>query len=448
VLQGLLLLAAVGLGLLAGVDPKLGVAAALGLGFVTAVLADLSVGIALFAGVSFLDLLPFGGGAASFAKVLGALLLVSWIAALGRREEGTRDFVSDHPVLTYLLLLFLAWGALSLLWAEDFNSGVGALERYALNILLFVIAFSAVRESKHAVWVVTVFLVGATVSAMYGLLSPQSGSFEEVSRLAGSGQDPNLLAATLVSALALSTAFLVGWRHSPIVRVLALSMIALCAGSIFLSLSRGGLVALGVALVAGVVVGGRWRPVAATLLVAVGLAGVGYFTFLASPQAVQRVLETQGGTGRSDIWAVGWRMVKSSPTNGIGVGNFQVSSIHFLLEPGALQRDEFIVDEPKVAHNMYLEVLAELGVVGLALFVAVLGFSIACVAGAIRQFAKTGDSRMEALSRALMVAIISLLSANFFISAQFSKQLWLLLALGPALLALAREAQPRPVSSA
>jgi hypothetical protein len=43
------------------------------------------------------------------------------------------------------------------------------------------------------------------------------------------------------------------------------------------------------------------------------------------------------------------------------------------------------------------------------------------------------------LSRTTMAtALVGLLAADFFISDQFSKQLWLLLALGPALLALAR----------
>ena len=41
--------------------------------------------------------------------------------------------------------------------------------------------------------------------------------------------------------------------------------------------------------------------------------------------------------------------------------NFPVASIHYLLEPGALMRTDFIVDNPKVAHNTYLNVLAELG---------------------------------------------------------------------------------------
>ncbi len=101
-------------------------------------------------------------------------------------------------------------------------------------------------------------------------------------------------------------------------------------------------------------------------------------------------------------------------------------------------RSDFIVDTPKVAHNMYLEVLAELGIVGAALFATILLFSLVCAFKAIEGFERSGDRGMEILSRALFVALVALLASDVFGSRQFSKQLWLLLSLGPAFLAIAR----------
>ena len=48
---------------------------------------------------------------------------------------------------------------------------------------------------------------------------------------------------------------------------------------------------------------------------------------------------------------------------------------------------------------------------------------------------------MDLISRSVFVGLIGILSADFFASEQFSKQLWLLLALGPALLGLARRGE-------
>jgi hypothetical protein len=52
---------------------------------------------------------------------------------------------------------------------------------------------------------------------------------------------------------------------------------------------------------------------------------------------------------------------------------------------------------------------------------------------------------MELLARGLFIALVALLVADFFSSALYSKQLYLLLAVGPALLAMA---SPKRASAA
>ena len=64
---------------------------------------------------------------------------------------------------------------------------------------------------------------------------------------------------------------------------------------------------------------------------------------LASPAERARVTEVQGGSGRTDIWTVGTRMVRAHPLTGIGLGNFQNTSIHYLLRPGEITRSELTV---------------------------------------------------------------------------------------------------------
>ena len=168
-----------------------------------------------------------------------------------------------------------------------------------------------------------------------------------------------------------------------------------------------------------------------------------YFASFAGVDARDRVTTVEGGSGRTDIWKVGWRMVEDKPMIGVGSGNFNVSSIHYLLvQPGAIERDEFIIDTPKVAHNSYLQVLAELGIVGLALFLSIIGFAIRCALKAARWFGRAGDTRWRSFARGMVVALVGILAADFFITEQYGKQLWLLLGLGPALLGVARRTYP------
>jgi O-antigen ligase len=130
-------------------------------------------------------------------------------------------------------------------------------------------------------------------------------------------------------------------------------------------------------------------------------------------------------------------MASAHPVTGVGSGNFTVSSIHYVLKPGSIKYDYFI-DHPKVAHNMYLHVLAELGIVGLVLFLSLVGFAVVSASRAARMFAEVGDQDMDLLTRGVLLAMLGILAADFFLSGQLSKQLWLLLGAGPALLAIAK----------
>ena len=131
-------------------------------------------------------------------------------------------------------------------------------------------------------------------------------------------------------------------------------------------------------------------------------------------------------------------MASAEPVLGVGSGNFPVTSVHFLLRPGVIQRDDFIIGKPRVAHNIFLGVLAELGAVGLALFGAIMVACIGCAVAAARRFARARDGPMELLARASLVGLIGLLVASVFLSNQYGQQLWLLLGLGPGLLRIAR----------
>jgi O-antigen ligase len=421
---------------MAGYDPKLALVGAIGLAFVMLVISNLTFGLYVFAVATFLESMSLGSGL-TFSKALGLLLALSWLGHVAVRGGKAKDFVTDHPVFSFVLLAFITWGALTLVWAEDPSEGLQSLYRYALNALLFFIVYTAIRTRKQAVWLVGAFLIGAVLSAAYGVMSPPAADPVDAGRLGGAGVNANELAALLVAAVSLAIAFAAGWRRSPLVRVLASLVIAFCAAAIVMSFSRGGFIALTVALLVGLVLAGRWRAPMLGLAAVVVVMSLGYFTLFATGEQIDRLTTPDGGAGRVDIWSVGWRMVKENPIGGMGAGNFTVSSVRFLVEPGAIQADQYIVDEPQVAHNMYLQLWSEEGIVGLALFLGILGFGVYTALKAAREYRRKGDEHLELLSRSVAVALIALLAADFFGSFQFTKQLWLLLALGPVLLRLA-----------
>jgi O-antigen ligase len=427
-----------GVGILAGINPKLAIAASVGLGFAVLVIANITVGLCLFAVVSFLDVLGSVGGSIGVTKLFGLLLVASWLATVSTREEGEQDFITAHPTMAYVLAMFVAWSTLSIVWSESSGAALTSSFRYLQNLLLFLIVFTAIRTRKHAVLITSAFVTGATIAAIFAIVyRPDPGQYD-VARAAGTVGDPNELAAVLVAGVILAAALIVLLKRSPALRLAAAGAAILCTIGLLATFSRGGLVALGCAIIASVFVAGRWRPPILATMAIVGLVGVTYFAFVAPQASRDRITKLDGGTGRTDIWRIGGRMVSAHPIRGVGSGNFQLTSGHYLLtKPGAVKYDYFI-DKPKVAHNTYLHVLAELGFVGLGLFLGIIGFAVVCCYLAARRFMEAGDLDMELLTRGMLLAMIGLLSADFFISGQYSKQLWLLLGLGPAMLAIAK----------
>jgi O-antigen ligase len=222
-------------------------------------------------------------------------------------------------------------------------------------------------------------------------------------------------------------------------RMLGLAAIPLCALGIFISVSRGGLVALAVVCVVAAFAAGRWRLAAVPLLVVVAVGGVLYFTQFAPLPARERVLTTNGGTGRTELWQVGLRIVRAHPVGGVGVGNYVQASPQYVLAPGVLRHTQLIfAQEPKPAHNTYLQVAGELGIPGLLLFLAVIAGCMRCALRAARIAAKRRDIVLEAQARGVFLATVGVLAAVFFISQMHSKVLWGLLAISPALLSVAR----------
>jgi O-antigen ligase len=193
--------------------------------------------------------------------------------------------------------------------------------------------------------------------------------------------------------------------------------------------------------VAALIIGrGRRLQIGALVLVVLVVAA-GWVVSSSPTEVLARVKDFEGGAGRVDLWEIALRITAEHPLAGIGIGNFVTESSRFILQPGHLEDASFIVSAPRVVHNVYLQQLAETGIIGLSLY---LGFVIAAVSaawGAIRRFELAGDRQMADLSRSLVVAVVGAMSVSFFITNGFDPRTWILLALGPALMSVALRAR-------
>ena len=427
----------VAIGVIAGVNPTYGIIAALGLMFAVVTIMDVTLGFILFTVASFMDMLS-ASGSFSGTKVIGLVLFVAWLARIAtRRGVDLGELMGQNPGLVYSLLAMLGWSAISFTWATDRGAALGGTGRYALVMMLIPIAFTAIRRREHATSVVAAFVIGAVLSAAYGFIHPTAATSSDAGRFTGANGDANAEATVLAAAIPLLLGLWPTIRH-PAMRVASLAGLALLFVGLVETLSREGLVALGAILVGAVVFGGRWRRHAALLLVAGALLTVGYYVVVAPQSAVQRVTMSDT-SGRTSLWTIAWRVIQAHPVLGVGNDNFMSVEAQYINRPGLIVA-YYVVQHPKLTHNTYLEAAADLGIPGLLTLLLVLYFAVRAGVRAAWTFEELGDEQMELLSRAVVLALVGILTASFFVAGNYEKFLWIPIALCPALQRLARRA--------
>jgi len=101
-------------------------------------------------------------------------------------------------------------------------------------------------------------------------------------------------------------------------------------------------------------------------------------------------------------WFAAWSMFNAYPWLGVGIGNYGVVYADFGLPEWPVSLGH--------AHNFYLNMLAETGLVGLSMYVTLIGSTLAAAWAAARR--ATGVWR--ALALGILGALVALAAHNFF----------------------------------
>lgn len=427
---------AVACGMAFAVDVRVGAAIALAAVGVPLALVDLPLVIAAWAALTVFSRHAAFGQAATAA---GLLVLGGWLAHASANRGSIRAALRPHRRLLAVVALLLSWLTLSLAWTEQPGPASSRLADWYVNGAALVVLLTSVRTPRAVrlvVGAVVLAVVAAVGLALAGIDLAPARAPEDAAvvqgRLQGVAGDPNFMAAFIVPALVLAAALqsVVDPRARPL---LVAAMVVLLAG-LAATQSRGGLLAAVVALVAAFLVM-RGRRAAVLGAGALALLVIGVW-ISANPGVLERLqsAEQDRGSGREDLWLVAWRMSGDHPITGVGLNSFTVHSGEYVRRPGAMNYVDLVVDRPHVAHNTYLEMLAESGVVGLGLTLALAAIAVGSALRAGRRFERVGERGLAVLARGVVAADAGLLAAAVFISAQAAATVWILLALGPILL--------------
>jgi O-antigen ligase len=392
---------------------------------------------------AFVILVPFdvvavvgqgeGGAALTFfaGGLAAAVLLVT--GYLRRRLE--------RPAASALWWsLFVAWGALSSLWAIDSNLAIGALPTVLGTLFLYLVASSVRISSEEFDWVVLAIVVGGCAAAAYSVSQHSSGIFYRASMegrssliMGGKQTDPNVFAASLFLPLSLAVGSFLesrGWH-----RILYVAMGGLIAVAVVLTMSRGAMLGLAVMTFVYIRKLGFDRrvliPIAIVMLAMIALPK----TFLGRLQNA----ESSGGAGRIYIWEVGVAALKHYGFFGAGLHNFGEAYMQYVGEGSRIYSFN-----SADAHNDYLLIAVELGIVGI-------GFLGMAVTSAIRAGRRLQDRLNQQLAHSAIpyeAAALAMLTSCFFVGMLWRKAFWLIWMMYALLMRLPQEKDKTNPSSA
>jgi O-antigen ligase len=364
------------------------------------------------------------------ALVVGTIAIALSLAERGRRRHG------PLPRGLALAGALLALAVVTVPVSYWPGGSVNFLtELYLKTLALFWLVTEVVDTRARLFRLVWGLALMGTVPAAVTLSNYVSGTLRG-QRVLGYetalGSNPNDIALLLTVLLPLALGLFALQRRASR-RVLLGGVAVVLAAAVISTFSRGGFLALLVALILAVGIrrtrlaagGGGGSLVAGGLLLlaAVGLPG-GYLAHMATIGDIDAD-PTGSAQARWADMKTAMHYILAHPIVGSGIGN-----------------DILAMNEARGAkwvsvHNVYLRHGVELGLPGLALFVALLAEGLRTAGAARRQAAARGDRELAVLARAVWIALVTFAVAGFFSTASYHFPFYYLTGLAIAVRAVA-----------
>jgi len=362
-------------------------------------------------------------GAISTARLIVILTFGAWIAhSLSRKQ-----FEIIVPLQGWLAIAFVVWGLLSALWSIDTQKLFSALQTLIQSIGLYFLVVNLVSSFKKMQVVITITILASLALSSLAFSHIIAGGATgriDITQVFGTG--PHALAGYLVPGAAVL--LIMSSREVQVMRKLfLLSGLLATVLAILATGTRAAVVALAVIAIVGLMMDRKlWQVVLPSVLV----SGWGAL-FLLPPAFVERLesilAASDRGAGRLDIWLVALNIIRSHPILGTGLDTFGRSFDRYVADTPALETTYVV--QGWGSHNMFLNIQAELGIIGLALFVSIVGMSVKDGLMAILNLKRAGDYPMITLVLGTWLGLMGMLVVCLFLDWQYTKYLWLLFAL-------------------
>ena len=312
--------------------------------------------LAAYAGSLFLESFTFAD-LGSITRLVGYLAFIVGIATM-MTQRGIQRPGLGHVLLT----AFVCFSFMSVLWSVDPDMTLDRTWMYSMQLAFLWLVLQIVESQEDMNIVMGGYVIGSVLASSVNLHAFDAGqqTIANSGRYSAATLDPNEFALTV--ALSIPMAWYLGFSAKrPIVRGFFLLCPLIMIPGVILTGSRGATVAMCAALLIIPLCFNRIGALTKGIVVATGISAiVGGVTLL--PESTLKRLASIGPeamtgsmAGRREIWAAGWEQFKDHPIFGVGTGGFA-------------QSISLANSQNPVAHNTYLSVATELGVVGFLIY--------------------------------------------------------------------------------
>lgn len=363
--------------------------------------------------------LSAGGLNVTITNLIAFCLAGAWLAWCATQGKITRG---PTPWLRALLIYGLVM-AISITQASSLVLSLKEMLKWGQMVFVYVIGLTLVRTRADLRRLLIVLFIAvlaeAAVGAAQTILHAGPSSFARGGflRAAGTFQQPNPFAGYLNMTFPLAVALL-GYRVFP--RAPLWLVVAATGGGILVSLSRGALLAsICALLIMAAVALPRSRPLIGFGIVVLGIIIAGGGIGLV-PSTITNSLAEQFGVANLDLanptpdnWAVterlahmesGLRMFADHPILGVGIGNYPAAYDHYRV--AAVWADAL-----GHAHNYYINIAAEAGIIG---FVGFLVLLVSALVICARAFRRAGSPFDKAVALGALGVVVTIVVHSFF----------------------------------
>ena len=357
------------------------------------------------------------------------------------------------PNLTHVMSLgsiaFLAMGMLAQFGAMDAATGWAWLDFQTRLTFICLLSITLVDTRQRFLKLMAV--VGCSLGfhgAKAGLASMLGGGVRFHDGLAGAFPDNNGYALAIVMVMPLVLATAQNMDRTPVwmawLRRGLYLWVPLCAFTVVSTFSRGGFLAMAVAILVYVLL--QKRRVAA--LAGLAVVGMLAYAFVPLPEGYADRLNTiqtydeagqedESALGRLHFWKVAVIMAQNRPF-GVGLRNYEAAYDTYDFSNGAFARGRSV-------HNSHFQVLAELGFPGAAiwilLFLCAFGLTLRVRARSKRpELTPEEQYFFFTASNALTVSMVGFLVGGSFVASALNDVTWLTFALVAAIDRLSAQA--------